>query len=378
MPAGRVTIAAQKPGYFGQQEREGSFRAPVTVEVGPKTDPITLSLAPESVIYGRLLDSNEQPIESVSVRLLRAVSRNGKVRWESRGYANSDEDGAFRFPNLQPGTYYLSAGPEVSRTNSMFTEPEKPRSGWPGLYYPGVPDLSAASPIRVSAGQKVEANLSMNRVPLHSVAGMVSGFLPGQGVTLQVQNPSGDTLPVATQFSSDTGAFDIQLPAGMYRLRAMSQAGEQPLRADVRISVNKDLTQLHLPLQPAAAIPIHAHMDNRAQDTGQHPGGMAGHRPGMEAGDDVPPLSVRLISTEPGGTDAFSIVKGTRGSRTLVLQAVEPGRYAAEISPYGGWYVESASCGNTNLLTEDLVITAGGGCSMSSACATTREHWRSP
>jgi hypothetical protein len=357
---GRFTISAQKPGYFGQQEREGSFRAPQIIEVGPKTDAITITLAPESVISGRLMDPNEQPIESVGVRLIRAISRNGKLRWESRGYASSDEDGAFRFANLQPGTYYLSAGPEVSRANSMFTEPEQPHTGWPGVYYPGVPDIGSAAPIHVAAGQQVEANLTMNRVPLYAVAGMVSGIQPAQGVTLQVQSPSGDTLPVATQFSSDTGLFDIRLPAGMYRLRAMSQAGEQQLRAELRISVNKDLTQLHLPLQPAATIPIHARMENGAQETVQWRG--AGRR--ADAGDEMPPLSVRLLSTEPGGTDAYSTVKGARGGRSLVILGIEPGRYTAEISPYGGWYVESAQCGNANLLAEDLVITAGGGCSM--------------
>jgi hypothetical protein len=48
----------------------------------------------------------------------------------------------------------------------------------------------------------------------------------------------------------------------------------------------------------------------------------------------------------------------------LGIQGVDPGRYTAEISPYGGWYVESAQCGNANLLTDDLIVTPGGACSM--------------
>jgi hypothetical protein len=364
VPEGRFTITAEKPGFFNQQEREsGGRRRPQLIQTGPDMEAVALRLAPEAVIYGRLLDANEQPIESVSVRLFRSVARNGVLRWESRGYTSSDEDGAFRLPNLQPGRYYLSAGPEVSRDNSAFTQPEKPRTGWPGLYYPGVPDLASAAPIRLGAGQQVEADLTMNRVPLYAVAGMVSGVVPGQPVSLQVLSPSGDALPVATQFSSETGTFDIRLPAGMYRLRAMGQAGEQQLRADTRISVNKDITQLHLALQPAAIIPIHARMENRAQDSGQRSPAVLARSIGTEFGD-IPPLSVQLISSEPGGTDAYSIVQETKGNRSLVLQGIEPGRYSTLISPHGGWYVESATCGSTNLLNEDLVIAGGGGCSM--------------
>ena len=56
--------------------------------------------------------------------------------------------------------------------------------------------------------------------------------------------------------------------------------------------------------------------------------------------------------------------RGTQGNRTLSLRSIEPGRYTAELSPYGGWYVESAQCGNTNLLTEELVVTAGASCTV--------------
>jgi hypothetical protein len=357
VPAGRFAISAEKPGFFG---REAGSR-PQVIELGPSADNVAIRLAPESVIYGRLLDSNDQPIEGISVHLLRMTVRNGKTRWESRGLNNSDEDGAFRFANLQPGTYYLSAGPQAIRVNPGFVNPEKPRTGWPGLYYPGVPDLSAAASIRITAGQQIQADFTMNKVPLYSVAGVVSGLPPKQGVSLLVQTPSGDNLPVATQFSSDTGAFDLRLPEGSYRLRAMSQSGEQQLRADLRISVNNDLTQLHLALQPAVIIPIHARLENRAQDSGQRTS-----RSTVTRGSDpeIPPVNVQLVSAEPSGNDAYAIVQGNRGNRMLVLQGVEPGRYSAVLSAHSGWYVESATCGNTNLLSEDLVIAGGGGCSM--------------
>jgi hypothetical protein len=42
-----------------------------------------------------------------------------------------------------------------------------------------------------------------------------------------------------------------------------------------------------------------------------------------------------------------------------VLRNVDPGKYSVEAMPQGSWYVQSAEYGQTNLLTDDLVLTAG-------------------
>jgi hypothetical protein len=361
VPAGRYAIQAQKPGYFGEREG-GSFRSAQILKVGSDSDSVTIKLAAENVIFGRLTDLNGQPVESVGVRLSRRTLRNGVWRFESRSSATSDEDGMYRFPSLQPGTYYVSAGPDVPTREALFSDPEMPSTGWQGIYYPQAPDLASASPIQLTSGQKVEADLVMNRVPLHVVSGMVTGLPLRRGVSLQVQNASGDYVGAGVRFHHDTGEFEIHLPSGNYRLKAYSQMGEQQFRADVRLAVQKDLTNLNLALQPAVSIPIHARIEDRQQNSSQS----ARSRGFVLARDayDSPPVSVHLVATEPGGSDVYSVPSGTKGNRTLSLRAVEPGRYMPEISAYGGWYVASALCGNTNLLTDELVVTAGDSCSV--------------
>jgi hypothetical protein len=120
--------------------------------------------------------------------------------------------------------------------------------------------------------------------------------------------------------------------------------------------------QLQLALQPAVSIPIHARMDDRSQSSAQsaRSRGFAATR----GTDDAPPISIHLIASEPGVPDAYSANAGSQGNRTLSLRSIEPGRYNAELSPYGGWYVESAQCGNTDLLTEELVVAAGTSCTL--------------
>lgn len=361
VPAGRYSLQAQKPGYFGPQERGGP-RSVQNVEVGAQSDAVVIKLAAENVIYGRLTDSNGQPVESVGVRLLQRVLRNGTWRMESRSSANTDDDGAYRFATLQPGTYYVSAGPDVSHRESLFNDPGVPSTGWPGLYYPQAPDIASAAPIHVNSGQNVQADMVMNRVPLYTISGIVVGAAADKGVSVQVQNSSGDFVAAGVRLHGATGQFETRLPAGSYRLKAYSQVGEQQLRSDVRITVEKDLTQLQLALQPAVSIPIHARMDDRAQNSTQSARSRA--IAAARGTDDLPPVSIHLIASEPGMPDAYSANSGTQANRTLSLRSVEPGHYTAEFSPYGGWYVESAQCGNANLLTDELVVTAGASCTL--------------
>ncbi len=359
--AGRHSVSVQKPGFF--EAHEASGRGAKMVEVGPSGEPVVLRLAQENVIFGRLTDVNGQPIESVSIRLIERRVRNGRLRWEAHGFTNSDDDGTYRFASLRPGTYYIEAGPDVPQRETLFGSPEQERTGWPGLYFPGAPDLSSASPIIVTSGQQFQADMVMNRVPLYTVAGRVSGFQVGHGVSILVQNSSGDQVPVGTHFRPDTGLFDIRLPAGSYKLAAFCQVGEQQMRADIHLTVERDLTQLHLALQPSVSIPIRTHLEDRTQNSG----GGAGSpvvRAGVVSPDDLPPLSAHLVATEAGGPDAYAVVMGSKGNRSFIFRNVQPGRYSAEISSYGGWYVESAQCGNTNLLTEDLVVTSGTVCSI--------------
>jgi hypothetical protein len=365
VPAGQHAASAQKPGYFGSQETSGSIvRNMQFVDVGPNTDPATIKLEPENIIFGRLTDANGQPVESVSVRLTQRVVRNGRSRWEQRGWAQSDEEGSYRFANLQPGTYYLSAGPDLAHRDALFATPDQPRTGWPGLYFPEAPDLASASPIRVHSGQHFQADMVINRVPLFVVSGVVSGTVPNRGFSVQVQNSSGEPVSVGTRLQHDSGRFEMQLPSGTYRLKATSDTGEQHMRAEVRLTVEKDLNQVQLVLQPAVSIPIRVRMDDRGQNLGQGPGAAGRYARAISgpAGDAQPPVSVHLMASAMGENDVYSSYMGATGNRVFALRGIDPGRYTADISSYGGWYVESAQCGNTNLMTEDLVVNAGTSC----------------
>jgi len=351
LPAGKVILTAQKPGYFSQQEFRGS--ANKLVNVGPTTDSVVVKLTPQSAISGRVTDTTGQPIEHVPVHLTAKAVRDGRKHWEARGQQQTDDDGRYRFANLMPGTYYLAAGPGRDETR-ILAGAEKPKIGYPCIYYPGAPDLASASPLQLAAGQHTEADFSMAAGPVYHVSGSVAGYAPQQGVGFQFLSPSGDDLSLPIRFNMESGRFDVDsVPSGSYVVKAFSQAGpDQPVRGEAHLNVAAaNVENLHLILGPAMSIPVVVRMESRASSNqGTGTGGI------QEA-----PIAVRLISSDPTTSESYSTaVRGSGGANSVVLQNVEPGKYSVDLIPHGGWYVQSAQYGQTNLLNDDLVVASAG------------------
>lgn len=347
MQAGRVMVMAQKPGYVTEQTASGL--SPRWIEIGANTGSVALKLVPQSAIYGRVTDAAGQPIEHIPLRLTARSLREGRKVWEQRGMAESDEDGYFRFANLMPGTYYVAAGPMVSETE-LLPAGEQSKTGFPHLYYPGVPELSAASPIQLGAGQQMEADFSLSTVPVYEVSGRVAGHRPDQGVGFQVLGVSGDNISLPMHFNMETGTFKLEgVPAGSYILRARSGAGGQPLRGQARVSVTSNIDDLWLALAPTISIPVHVRLEVRnPSDAGSSAGGQQQF-----------PVSVRLWPLDPSTAESFFTYDRSSGRPLMVFQNVDPGKYTAILTPQAPWYVQSASYGQTNLLTDDLTVASG-------------------
>jgi hypothetical protein len=352
VPAGGVSLTAQKPGYFPEQEiARGTM--PV-VEVGPNAAPAVVKLYPEAVIFGKVTTADGTPLEHVSLTLTRLNIRDGQRHWDNQGNTNSDEDGHFRFPTLRPGTYYLGASPFTPPPENLLESDQPPTSGYRGVYYAGATELTSASPIQLAAGQQMEADLSLNEVPVYKVSGIVTGFAPNRSVGLQVLDQSGMQVPVGVDFNTENGRFDVAaLAAGTYVLKAFSQLeANENVRAELRFSLAGDLRNLRLTLTPAATIPVSVTLDSQAQ-TNQT------RRARIGSGPMGLPVSVRLSGSGPSATDAFANVERQPGQQSLIFRGVDPGRYSARIETQESWYVASAEYGQTNLLNDDLVLTQG-------------------
>src|SRR5260370_1134165 len=111
--AGQTPITVRKPGFFSEEEletRSARFTRQVAT-IGRDVSPAIVKLIPESVIYGRITGDDGEPIENLPVQLVVQRLENGRKVWQDRPGGSTNEDGEFRIAELQPGTYYLSAGP---------------------------------------------------------------------------------------------------------------------------------------------------------------------------------------------------------------------------------------------------------------------------
>ena len=354
IPAGRFVLMAQKPGYNNLNDDSGA--AIPHVMVGPGTGAQTIKLAPQSAIYGRVTDTAGQAIEHIPVRLTARMLREGRMVWEPRGMQETDDDGHFRFANLMPGTYYVAMGPSNAQ-HELLPPGEMPASGYPELYYPGVPELSGAAPLQLVPGQQMQADLSMGAVPVYRVSGNVVGQPHERAAAVMASTAAGEQTMISTASNPELGTFTLRgLPAGSYILRAVASGDEQQLVAEQKVNVASNVESVQLALAPAVSIAVNVQLQKRGTAGTANDAPRGGPVP---IGESSPPISVMLISSQPSTQEAFSSFEQQDGRNVLRIQNVNPGTYSVKLSPQPPWYVQSATYGQTNVLYDDITVAPG-------------------
>jgi hypothetical protein len=251
LPAGRYTVAASKTGFvagnFGQSRplRGGK---PFDVRDGQRVQGIDFRLPRGSVIAGRVLDQDGEPLVGANVRATRDRYVQGERRTEAAGGAQTDDRGMFRIYALAPGTYYVSATAQAADGGMRMTysassagggmmsivESQSPDSPIPytyaPTYYPGVPAFSDATAINLPVGQEVGGiDFTLQLVTAARVTGVVVGGGANTNVMLVPDDSRGS---VGGNFSGRVerdGSFAIlNVPPGRYVAVARGQVGGGP------------------------------------------------------------------------------------------------------------------------------------------------------
>jgi hypothetical protein len=327
-----------------------------------------IKLFPEGIVSGRVATVKGEPIEDSPVRVFQQRTMDGRKRWVLRSQSTTDEDGQFRIANLQPGQYLLSTGPMFGvgrrRVRGKRTSREEQISN---TFYPGVPEMEAATPITVLSGQQAQADFLLKPEPVFKVSGVVSGFLPATPNAPQVATRSGEPLPAPVNFDPQTGKFDVELPAGSYVLMIRTPDGEgNLLSGDLPLNVNSDIENVTLTLGSPMVMPIRVETRATSGSPIAPSGGVINF---SFAGSDqtrggprrmrVPVVQVRLISTENRLEDAEFQADYNATDGSLAIRNFVPGRYNVDLQPNPPWYVQSATSGTVDVLREELVLTPG-------------------
>ena len=301
LPEGRYTVTASKAGFvtlsYGQRRpRQPSI--PVQLQQGEELRRVDFNLPRGSVITGRVLDEDGEPLVSAAVRVFQYVYRQGQRELVPRGADRTDDRGQYRVFGLEPGEYFVSvqvargmvalgrgglpgtpplaAGRGLGRGGLFGAEPpgvggievEQVESvGYAPTYYPGVTSLIDAVVVAVGVGQEAAGiDFSIQLVPTANVSGVVFGLdgTPAEGTQVTLVPDDGPSAVQRGMLGGrvrNGGTFRISnVPPGQYVVRARSQArrggrGRSPVFASEHITVaGQEVTDLVLVLSPGATI----------------------------------------------------------------------------------------------------------------------------
>jgi uncharacterized protein (DUF2141 family) len=361
---GSFQLTAKKPGYFSPEQIRRSG-APATFVKTEEERPVTLKLVPEGVMYGRVTGDNGEPLESMPVQILWERVENGKRSRENSRGIRTDEQGEFRQAELQPGKYFVFAGPSFWPAWFPDRLSKSGARGYPGVFFPGVPDLSSATAIEIAPGTRAEINLSVSSQPFYRISGTVSGYWPEQGVSFEIFSASGQPIAAGMEFDEARGTFrSTWVPAGVCTVLAASQdtKSNQQRYATQRLNITSDLGGVHLALLPTGTIPLDIKLETtrneRQGDTGVD---FSGGR-NQKRAQQYSPARVVLKPQEhvfAQRQQQYS-ESTTDEDSTPAIRNLPPGVYSVEVYPNGPYYVQSARSGSVDLLVQNLTVEPGG------------------
>lgn len=336
---GQKFVSVVKPGF-------GDWRAPEqsVVQVGKDAPAIVLKIAPVAVIFGRVTATDQQPLEGCNVHLVAKQYVDGRAMWvDQPNQGATNEDGEYRISGLSEGTYYVAVDRGQETRLSQRGVVNAREEIYVKAFYPGVADLSAASPLELSPGREVEANFELSAEPLYHLTGTASA--EGETVvSLSFLRRAGSDEDFMLATGVQDGRFEVKVPAGTYEVVGAGQNAVQLSTPGASVTVNADNPDLHVGLTRMANIPVDFIFEKGA------PGAEESAR--MQGG--APGIVVSLVSTS-------SLLRGVnwwRGSEGI--QNVEPGTYSVQIQNMSPLWVKSAKSGGVDLLADDLTVAEGG------------------
>ena len=202
-------------------------------------------------------------MEDVTVTVLRHSFLDGQRQLAAFGRpAQTDDLGEYRLYDLTPGEYYIGAS---YRMNVRFAFGAGGVLTYRPLFYPGVPESSQASVLRLRPGEERRGvDLRMAPEPAFKVSGRILDGRTGEPVrrvTLSFQPEATAPVPLYSQAvrarSSNSGRFRAAgLPRGDYTIESVTQDdGGVRLYSAIRVLiVDSDIEDLELVLHPPVTI----------------------------------------------------------------------------------------------------------------------------
>ncbi len=109
VPCGQANFMTTRVGFLGRAAR---LMNPVTVATlisGSPAHDVKLELTPQSVVYGKVVDDQGDPVQNVQVTALASVVVEGKGTFQQGSNATTNDLGEYRIPGVTRGKYIVCA-----------------------------------------------------------------------------------------------------------------------------------------------------------------------------------------------------------------------------------------------------------------------------
>ena len=362
---GKYILLADHAGYLRQAygtKKHGMTGTILTLTTGQRMTELTFSLVPQSVISGKVVDSDGDPVSRAQVRMMRNMYMNGKRQLLPTGFASSDESGEFKITNIAAGHYFLSAVPQ---RNGMFEStrkagdpsgPAKPEEDFVTTYYPGVTDGSSATAIEVVTGQNLAGmDIRLRKTPMFRIKGKLSGDASGEPLQrLRITVMQRDALFMGfggpSSAAAKDGSFEVRgVPAGSYTLAATNMNGNMKTLARQSVEIaSRDVDSIALSIQPLSTVQ----------------GSVKLERPAAASPAQTPPdLSTIHVNLAPADGPGFNLPGGSaKSDGTFSLIDVPAGAYKVNVYNLpDGSYLRSIRYDNQDVLASGLNLAQGAG-----------------
>jgi protocatechuate 3,4-dioxygenase beta subunit len=234
---GRFSLAGVPPGLYAPRPSKQGYGSlslnraavrdfpPITVEAGKPVMGLDLSLTPDSVIAGRVLDADGDPVRYAMVEVQQYVYVAGKRQLQSMHQVQTNDRGEYRIFYLAPGRYYLhaQATQRSSRRNLQANEQVRgtlPLSTLASAYYPGVADPARATELQTLPGAELDGiDLSLKPEKRYAIRGKLPAADPAtsrRGVRV-VERSDNQQRPQYSMMMTGHDSYEVRdLTPGSY------------------------------------------------------------------------------------------------------------------------------------------------------------------
>jgi hypothetical protein len=287
LPAGSFSLSVARPSFISINygaSQPGQPGTPIAVTAGERAA-VEVRMPRGAVLSGTVVDQYGRPRPQVRMQALFYRTTGGQRRLQQAGTGSgaTDDRGMFRLYGLQAGDYVLRAIVSSATDVRMLTTEElrwaqadarpgpstAPGTAPPALgqtigfapiYFPGVPDLAAATTITLNAGEeRLGMNFQLQPTPTATIEGLVveQDGRPAQQTQLTLvsdermrsPSPPAPGTEQSARFDNQTGKFTISgVPPGRYTLVASRTVRPQQMSPDMSRG-------LPMPVPPVPPVP---------------------------------------------------------------------------------------------------------------------------